>query len=75
MRQYIVRSTGAWDRYRDEIRAGLRKHCEPLDALCLSALSDANGLDCLDDGNLLGAMIWFEESAWYLLEWPKRRAA
>jgi hypothetical protein len=62
-----VRSTGAWDRYRDEIRAGRRQHCNPPDALCLAAHADSMGLDALDDGLLELARMHFEDSATILL--------
>lgn len=64
---YLVRSTGAWDRYREEIRAGRREHCNPPDALCMAAFCDSLGLDALDDNELRIAAMWFGESADILL--------
>lgn len=72
---YAVRSTSAWDRYRDECRQGRRKHCEPVDALCMAAYCDACGLDRLDQGELSLADMWFRESAAILLNHASQAAA
>ena len=75
MREILVRSTGAWDRWRDEVRAGLRTAEEPTDALYFAAYCDALGLDRMDDDNLIGAAIWFDLSADWLLTGASRAAA
>lgn len=69
MRPYVVASTGAWDRWRDEVRANLRGPDEPCDALFFAAMCDANGLDRLDEYRetesetlIRLAAMWFEES-------------
>lgn len=67
MSRIVVRSTGAFDRWRDEVRAGIRTTDEPVDALFRAALCDANGLDALDDGMPELAQMLFEESATILL--------
>lgn len=73
----IVMSTGAWDRWRDEVRAGLRTADEPMDALYHAAFYDSWGLDRLDDhrdggtdSDLYMADMLFAESEGFL-----RRAA
>ena len=65
----IVMSSGAWDQWRDEVRANLRGADEPHDALFFAAMCDANGLDRLDEYRDTGsetlirlAAMWFEES-------------
>lgn len=57
-----VVSTGAWDVWRDEVRAGRRTADFPADALYFAAYCDAMGLDRLDDGELHLAAMWFAES-------------
>jgi len=70
--RYVVRSTGAWNRWRDEVRAGLRDPREP-DALFRAAAFDANGLDRMDEGDFRLAAVWFEASAEQLLTAASRR--
>lgn len=64
-----VMSTGAWDRWRDEVRAGKRTDREPMDKLFHAAWCDAQGLDRLDEYRDTGAetflrlaAMWFSES-------------
>lgn len=64
-----VMSTGAWDKWRDEVRAGKRTATEPMDKLWHAMWCDANGLDRLDEYRDTGtetylylASMWFEES-------------
>lgn len=66
---HVVISTGAWDQWRDEVRANLRGPDEPHDALFFAAWCDAEGLDRLDEYRDTGtetlirlAAMWFEES-------------
>ena len=68
-----VMATGAWDRWRDEVRAGKRTATEPMDKLFHAAWCDANGLDSLDEYRETGiethirlAAMWFHESDEYL---------
>lgn len=75
MTQYLVRSTGAWDRFRDDVRTGLRTTDEPMDALYHAAWCDAWGLERLSQGELHLAAMWFEESASYLLRSVAQEAA
>lgn len=75
MRELRVQSTGAFSRWRQEIRQGLRTPENPTDALYFAAYCDSMGLDRLDDGELTLAAVWFSESARYYLEGVHRRAA
>lgn len=66
-------SSGAWDRWRDEVRAKLRTTDEPMDALFHAAWYDSMGLDALDDYRATGsesalysAAMFFEESEGFL---------
>lgn len=72
---YVVRSTGAWDRFRDEVRAGRRTKDEPIDALWSAAWCDAWGLERLAQGELHLAAAWFDESATILLNAVETKAA
>jgi hypothetical protein len=75
MTRIVVVSPGAWDQWRDEVRAKLRGPDEPHDALFFAAMCDANGLDRLDEYRDTGtetlirlAAMWFEESEILLRE-------
>lgn len=68
MNRVVVLSSGAWDQWRDEVRAKQRSE-ELYDALFFAAMCDANGLDRLDEYRDTGsetlirlAAMWFEES-------------
>lgn len=70
---HILRSTGAWDRFRDEVRAGLRTVELPTDALHAAAWCDCYGLERLEDyrnggteSDLHMAAMFFEESEGHL---------
>lgn len=58
--------TGAWDLWRAEVRAGSRTKDDPTDKLWLAALCDANGLDALEARDDTRAMIWFDQSAYWV---------
>lgn len=82
MRQITVRSSGAWDTWRDEVRAGKRTATEPMDALFHAMWCDANGLDRLDEYRTTGtetylylAAMWFEESEALLRTIPEQQEA
>lgn len=75
-------ATGAFDRFRDEVRAGLRQPHEPMDALYHAAACDGLGLERLfeyrktsEEGLLYCASMWFEESERYLRQVPETQAA
>lgn len=63
--------TGAWNLWRDEVRAEKRSATDP-DLLMRAAWCDAHGLDALDDGLLELAEMWFAESAAYLIQMHER---
>lgn len=73
----LVVSSGAWDRWRDEVRAGLRTFEAPTDALYFAALCDSLGLDRADEYRESGeesllrrAEVWFTQSRWWLARMP-----
>lgn len=78
----VVMSTGAWDAWRDEVRAKVRTIDGPMDALFHAAWYDSMGLDALDDHRVTGsesalysAAMFFEESQGFLLRAAKEKAA
>jgi len=82
MKRHVVRSTGAWDMWRDELRAGRRTPDEPTDALYFAALCDSVGLDRLDEYRETGvetlirlAAMWFAESEGWLRRIPAQENA
>lgn len=79
---FFVRSTGAWDRYRDEVAAGKRTEDEPFDALWRAADDDRLGLERLAEYRRTGsetllycAQMFFEESAGHLLRDAEKKKA
>jgi len=55
-------ATGAWDRFRAEVRQGRRGRWEPRDQLFEAAYYDALGLDAYEDRLYALAALWFAES-------------
>lgn len=53
--------TGAWNLWRDEMRAGVRT-ADDIDPLRNAAWCDACGLDALEDGLPRLAEMWFGEA-------------
>jgi hypothetical protein len=82
MNRIVVMSTGAWDRWRDEVRAKARTADAPMDALYHAAWYDSMGLDALDDyratqseSALYMAEMFFAESEGFLRREAARIAA
>jgi hypothetical protein len=78
----VVMCTGAWDLWRDEVRAKTRTVDEPMDALFHAAWHDSMGLDALDDyrateseSALYMAEMFFEESECWLRRIPAKEQA